>query len=540
MSEEKLPENEEVTAQINESPDDDSKGNAIDHGEQYRLGGRPPFQTICRMTIGPLCSQICQSMYGLMDSFWISRTIGQKGMTVMSLILVVDFVNIAFAQFFSVAMSARISYLFGKKKKETCAQVVVDLLRVCMIAGVCIPAILLPAARPLVKWYGADDELADMCMSFLYPSLCCSMINYSWLSLCGLLQAMGNSGLFGICQVTSAVLNMCCFDPLFLVGLKSGMWGASTATVLSYTIPFTVLYACLFCGKFTVKPSFRNYCRKFNKHCFRALKVSFSQLLANMATSLPVLLLAKLTAKAAERAGIYTAAMTGWNLLDRLYIFCICVCNALNQGYLPSASYAYGSGRLNRLLRLAICTLGLGMCWALLCTIILTTLPKQVASIWGSDPLFLETTRRMMIPGFSTVWMNPLIFTLTATLQAMTMVGLSIVTSCLVFLLPIPIFASILYVTKNDDPPRLIWSFVAHDSWGAVVVLIIVAVKMRFLWKEEPSGSSGWFTKKKKSSEEEDLGEIGNDDIHIIDETKDCGMSGSPSVDQVAALLCNT
>ena len=515
------------------NPEEDSNAvqPQIDEKEQYRLGGRPPFQTICHMTVGPLLSQLCQSMYGLMDSFWISRTIGTKGMTVMSLILVVDFVNIAFAQFFSVAMSARISLLFGKQKKEECAQVVVDLLRVCIIAGIVIPAILLPAARPLVKWYGADDELADMCMNFLTPSLCCSMINYSWLSLCGLLQAMGNSGIFGICQVTSAVLNMCCFDPLFLMGLKSGMWGASTATVISYTIPFTVLYICLFCGKFTVKPSFRNYGRRFNKHCWRALKVSFSQLLANLATSLPVLLLAKLTAKSAERAGCYTEAMAAWNVLDRLYIFCICVCNALNQGYLPSASYAFGSKRLNRLVRLATCTVALGMVWAVMCTIVLTTCPKHVAKIWGKDPLFLELTEQMMIPGFSTSWLNPMIFTLTASLQAMTMVGLSIFTSCMVFLLPIPVFATILYVTKNNDPVRMIWSFVAHDIWGAMLVIIITAVKLRFLWKEEPSGTCGWFTKKKSGSE------AAGDELDEIDpQPKDDGLNDTREADEAAAL----
>lgn len=244
-----------------------------------------------------------------------------------------------------------------------------------------------------------------------------------------------------------------------------------------------------------------------------------------------MLLLAKLTAKSAERAGCYTEAMAAWNVLDRLYIFCICVCNALNQGYLPSASYAFGSKRLNRLVRLATCTVALGMVWSVCCTIVLTTCPKHVAKIWGKDPLFLEITEQMMIPGFSTSWLNPMIFTLTASLQAMTMVGLSIFTSCMVFLLPIPIFATILYVTKNNDPARMIWSFVAHDTWGAVLVIIITAVKLRFLWKEKPSGTCGWFTKKKSGSE------AGGDELDEMEpQPKDDGLNDTREADEAAAL----
>lgn len=64
--------------------------------------------------------------------------------------------------------------------------------------------------------------------------------------------------LYGICQASSAVLNMVCFDPLFLLGFKSDMWGASLATALSNLVPMLTLYICLFKGKFFVKPSFNS------------------------------------------------------------------------------------------------------------------------------------------------------------------------------------------------------------------------------------------------------------------------------------------
>ena len=69
------------------------------------------------------------------------------------------------------------------------------------------------------------------------------------------------------------------------------------------------------------------------------------------------------------------------------------------------------------------------------------------------------------------------------TLQAMKMVILSIVTSILTMLIPIPVFGFILYYTKKDDPARMMFSFTGHDLWAVLVSIIVIIWKLRFLWK---------------------------------------------------------
>ena len=460
--------------------------------EKIRLGGYPPLKTICRLTIGPLLSQVIQSLYGLMNSFWISKTIGEKGMTVMSIIVVVDFINIAFANFFNICMSARISYLFGSKQEINAPQVVVDLHRFCFIIGVLVPAVLLPVSLPLMEWYGADEEIKSMGFDYLLPQLCCCFVNYTYMSMCGLLQAMGHSIIYGVCQVTSAVLNMAVFDPLFLVALKTGMWGASLATVLSNFCPALVIYIMVFSGKFAVKPKFKSYLKKFNPHCFSALRVSLSQLISNLAGSIPVLLLAKYMALSGEAVGKYEVYMAAWNVNDRLYSFTICVCNALNQGFLPAASFAYGSNRMNRLLRLGLFSLFLGSVWSAFCCIIIQCLSREISSIWGSDPDFIEASSEMLRIGFVTCFLNQATYTITACLQAIKMVVLSIVTSVCTYLLPLPIFSSIFYFTDKKNPERLMFSYIVNNIWSFLVVCVIAAIKLRFLFNSKPSGNGAF------------------------------------------------
>lgn len=459
-----------------------------DDKEQKELGSYPPFRTLCKLTVGPLCSQIVNAMYGLMNSFWISKSkVHEKGMTVMSIIIIVDFIHIAIGQYFNICLSERISYLFGIKEPQHCSQVVVDMMRFVLIAGIIVPAILIPSARPLCKWYGADDEIADMCMNYLIPQLCCAFIQYAYLGLCGLLQAMGKTVMYGVCQITSCLLTMLVFDPLFLLGFKTDMWGAAVANTLACLLPFSVILVMTFCGKFTVKPKLRQFFHKFNPHSFTALKVSFSQLISNFAAEIPVLMLGKFVALSGTAIDKYVPVMAAWNLVDRLYEIVICVCNALNQGFLPAGSYAFGCNRYHRLFKLVLYAFGLGTAWSAFMCMLLCIFPRQIASLYGDEPEFLYFAEKTMIYSFCTTFINMGQFTIVVCLVATKMVTLSIITSCLTLLIPIPLFSTILYLTGKDDPIRLHLSFVARDIWAFVIVWSVAVWKLRFLLRTDKS-----------------------------------------------------
>lgn len=466
---------------------DASDSSVDDADEQRALGAYKPLPTLCKLTIGPLASQIVNALYGLLNSFWISKSIGEKGMTVMSIIIIVDFIHIAIAQYFNICLSERISYLFGIKETEHCSQVVVDMLRFTLIAGIIVPAILIPTARPLCVWYGANDEIADMCMNYLIPQLCCAFINYAYLGLCGLLQAMGKTVMYGVCQIISCLLTMLVFDPLFLLGLRTDMWGAAVANVLAQLIPFVVILVMTFGGMFSVKPHFNQFLKKFDPHSFTALKVSFSQLISNFAAEIPVLMLGKYVSLAATSVGEYTPVMAAWNLVDRLYEIVICVCNALNQGFLPAGSYAFGCNRLHRLLKLVLYAFFIGTAWSAIMCVLLCTLPKQIASMWGTEERFLYYAKKTMVLSFCSTFINMGQFTIVACLVATKMVTLSIVTSCLTLLIPIPVFSSVLYFTDKHNPIRLHLAFICRDVWAFIVVWTVAVWKLRFLCRVDES-----------------------------------------------------
>ena len=46
--------------------------------EDIRLGGKPPLQTVCLLSSGPLISQVTNSLYGIINTIWISKALGDS------------------------------------------------------------------------------------------------------------------------------------------------------------------------------------------------------------------------------------------------------------------------------------------------------------------------------------------------------------------------------------------------------------------------------------------------------------------------------
>ena len=223
-------------------------------GEEKRLGSKSPLKTILTLVIGPFISQTVQSFYGVVNLFWVSRGIGDKGIEVFGAIFIIDYISMAFSDYLMTSINIQLSYLFGQSNYKECAQVFVDFVRISFLLSLLMPPIYLLITRPFVEWFGAGKDLSKMCFQYVIPTSCGSFFTFLFMSVCGLLQSEGHSMIFGIAQSSTLLLDMLVFCPLFLLGFKFDIWGASLATIVSQMIVTIVLVCFIGCGKFTVKP----------------------------------------------------------------------------------------------------------------------------------------------------------------------------------------------------------------------------------------------------------------------------------------------
>lgn len=454
-------------------------------GEEERLGKSPPLTTILYLSIGPLASQTVQALYGVVNLFWVSKSIGDKGIEVFGAISVIDFIILAFSNYLMTSIDIRVSYIFGEKSRiDECSQIFVDFIRFSFVLSVLAPAIILPATRPLVEWFGSSKEISRMCYEYMIPCSFGSFFTFLYMSCCGLIQSEGRSFAFGVAQIVSLLLDMFVFAPLFLLYFKTGIWGATLSTVISQTIVTIVLLIQIFRGKYTITPTFSMLFKKFSSESWESLKIGLASLVGFLTVSIPEILLQKYLNMAATHQDQYDVCIKVWGVIEKLYQFVGGTNDAFAIGFVPAASFAFGSHQYKRLLKLFWHTNWITIVLSVIYSIFVIFFPSQIASIWSKDHEFLIKCKSMIPKVFYVTVLFPIEYTVPCFLQALQKVAQSTILGAMIYLVPIPLFSTILYFTDKNNPDRLMWTYVLSDSFGAILCTIFAIPSLKMLFKE--------------------------------------------------------
>ena len=454
--------------------------------EEIRLGSKSPLKTILILSIGPIISQIFSSLFGVFNSLWVTKTIGNAGLEVFGAIYIVDYLQIGFAQYMMVSVDIRISYLYGRKLKGKCAQLYVDFIRLALLFGILTAAIILPITRPLTEWFGADKELSRLCFEYMLPSSCFSYINYMYMVGCGVLQAEGRPFLFCLAQISTFILNVAVFDPLLLVAFKTPIWGATAATALAQLLVGLTLNICILNGKFGFQPELKMFISKFSKETGKALIVGIPELVMEFSLSVPLIMMQKYIENAAAEIGVYDEVTEAWALTQRLYAFVEALMIGFIFGMLPAASYAYGAKRYNRVMKLALHTLWLATVISSVVAYFIVIFVRPVSSIWYSDSHFLDVAEKIVPVIFYAIPLIGISYMTPGLLEALQRAISATILSVLSLLLTPMAVSSILHFTDTKDPYRVMLTYPISDAIGAVLYVIFLISPMKMLCKAPP------------------------------------------------------
>ena len=499
-----IKDNSENANEVN--PSDSIKADSK-NDENYRLAGRPPLTTLVLLAVGPLISQLVSSLYGIVTTIWVSRALGEMGMAAVSLFTNIDNVGRAFGYFMNCSASQKIASLFGQKKANEAGQVICDLFRCSIISGMIVPALLIPVAKPLGKWFGADDEILKMGVDYIVVLLSCSTVSVLFLMFCGCLQAEGRTFFVSVAQISSFVMNMALFCPLFLLVFHMGTGGAALATICSEAIPTIVIFFLYFfqkdeeaeegelediqepilnnndegsnsikfhkkekthrksCNPFKIKlackPKLSGLFKKFSPHTWPALSVGVSQLASNCSRSIPSILQRKFMGMITQNSDktSFTDAMSGFNCVIRIAQFTDSLRLAISMSLLPTSSYAYSASLYKRFLLLIFHGSWINLVWGGLSYVLIYTCAKPIAMIFSNGESFIRAAVPMMrntITEAPICWVRYIIQTL---LQSLSFGGSSTVFSVLsYFVVNIGTYC-LLYYTDKTDVPRMMYAY---------------------------------------------------------------------------------
>jgi Na+-driven multidrug efflux pump len=315
----------------------------------------------------------------------------------------------------------------------------------------------------------------------MLPILIFSFGTCLFVGLGGCLQGEGRTLVFGVMNIISVVCNGALFDPLFLLGIRMGIRGASIATVICETIPALILVVCYFCNRFTVKPKISQLFKKFSPATLPALRIGLSQLMCNICILVPSVIIRKLIGDASGPE--FNDALAGYNATVRIFVFTNSVIIAFTSGYLPAESYAYAGKKYKRWISLTIHAFWLTLAWGSLTSVLTWTIPGYIARIfsngegyvkWGGDMIRIGNALGFVVNGrFLGVGM----------LQALQLGLVSTVVSIITQLVMILGFAFLLFYTDKSDGVRIMWSYGMSYGFGFLVVAGVLVRPLMRVWR---------------------------------------------------------
>ena len=452
--------------------------------EDIALGSKPPLKTLLILSVGPFISQLTQALFGFVDTIWVEKGTGTRGVTAVSTYSNFDTIGRAFGFFLNVAASTKISALFGAGRADEAPQVVADLLRVGLIFAVVVPAILIPCLKPAAKWFGASDDITNYGWEYIFPVILCAFIPILYLLVCGCLLAEGRTYTFGALQLTTLALNILFFDPLFLLPLKMEMFGNALATILSEGLPMVTIVVLYFLGKFGVKPKARDLFRKFSPHTVPALKVGLSQLLYQLSLAVPGIVLRKfLGLSCGGDDELFLDVVTAFNAQIRYYQIVFCVTGAVTMGLLPCGSYAFGAERWDRYFRLLIHCSWICFSWCFFTMIFTVGVPRYICMALSQDEGYLIYAEQMVRNSNVVAFLSPVALIIQAVMQSLQRGVRASIISFGTQLFPLPVFSIVLYYTNKSDPGRLLYAYAIQQAIGVLVSVPLGIGPLLDVWK---------------------------------------------------------
>jgi len=442
------------------------------------MGQKPIWSLLLRFSGPAIISMTMASTYNMVDKMWVGRIAGEAGLQSLAALQaafpwMLLFMSISIGT--GMGASSLISRSLGAGQRQQANRIAGNAITLSAIIGVLMMVICLPLLEPILRMSGASEEVMPIAKQYLFIIAAFSIFDSFMLVIGTVIRAGGSPTFPSVVFVTASVINII-LDPFLIFGWgifpALGVQGAATATVAARGIGALIFLIYLLRGKmaYHLRPSYFMPKLKILAGIYRIGIAS----IVRMSAAAAVLMLAN---TAAKPFGDDKVAVLG--VLGSIATFAFLPSIGLSQGVLPLVGYNYGAKKYNRVGEVVVKAGLLSLGWGIMCAIVGILLPRQIMSLFNSDPSFLDAGQQAMrifaISFFSIGLQN----TLSAFFQGLGRGIASIVLSSarqVIFLLP-----ALLILTHYFELTGLWASFPTADTLAIILCLVWTAYEFKHL-----------------------------------------------------------
>ncbi|MCL2549420.1 MAG: MATE family efflux transporter [Methanimicrococcus sp.] len=312
-----------------------------------------------------IVGMIVQTLYGIVDSIFVGRGLGDDGVLGLAALAVafpVSYLLICVGSGVAVGGSSFISRGFGAADKERVQKGIGNMIFMALAASVFCTIAGLLFLDPLLTLFGATETNIPFARDYMFWIILGCVFQIMTITLNSVVMAQGNS-VYSMTMYTVTSLINVVLDYIFIFEFGWGVKGAAIATVLCQILNVAILIFYLYKVS---KLNFRLKWIRFDRPVFSEIgKIGISEFLR-------------------EGSLVFTFIIIVWNLnyygndthiaiyglINRIFGFVFIPAIGIVQGMIPLAGFNYGAKNFERVRKIV----KISLVWAIGILFVLTAI----------------------------------------------------------------------------------------------------------------------------------------------------------------------
>ncbi|HIY55017.1 MAG TPA: MATE family efflux transporter [Candidatus Dorea merdavium] len=359
---------------------------------------KPVFPLILSMAIPMVVSMLVNSLYNIVDSFFVAQ-ISEDAMTALSLVYPVqNFLN-AVSIGFGVGLNAVIAFYLGAGDYKKADMAASQGITLSVIHSVILTIGSIAVMPVFLGMFTSSASILKLGLQYSRIAFAFTPVIIFNLIFEKIFQAVGNMKVSMIGLMTGCVANII-LDPILIFGLGPfpvmGIHGAALATGMGQAL--TLIYYLTVYIRRPIQVRIRKSCLRLTRQM--AARLYAIGVPATLNLALPSVLISALNGILAAYSGVYILVL---GIYYKLQTFLYLPANGFVQAMRPLIGYNYGAGEHKRVSQIYRIVLAMTSGIMLAGTVICLVIPGWLMGLFTHTPETVaagETALRVISAGF--------------------------------------------------------------------------------------------------------------------------------------------
>ena len=340
-----------------------------------------------QMAVPALVGQVVNLLYNIVDRIYIGHIpeIGGAALTGVGLFTPILMLITAFAMLCGAGGAPRAAIAMGQGDKDKAEKILGNCFALLLMLAVVLTVVFWFACPALLRMFGASDATLPYAVTYGRIYVVGSVFVLIVMGMNTFITTQGFASISMLTTVIGAVINIV-LDPILIFGLKMGVAGAATATVLSQAVSAVWILRFL-TGKKTILKLKKENLKLRKPIILPCLGLGISTFVMLSTESI---LSVSFTSSLARFGGdVAVGAMTVLTSINQLITMPL---SGICQGGQPLISFNYGAKKYDRVKEAFFCQFGVCVAYTTVFWLALMAFPNVFAGIFTSDVALVDYT----------------------------------------------------------------------------------------------------------------------------------------------------